>query len=730
MNIKTAVKTQKQNSMKGLASSENDGNTKTLKPANGRNLPRGMGTDKTAYIIKLLDTVSQQLRRSETERELLWKELEETRRLLSAVDERTGKYEKSYNFIRQEVERTQQESLTFIEQLNIVEGRALNAVEKLESISEENARLTHSVERLAQDKTRLNRKVNIIEEAVTSTREALEAKALVLLTDKAIAHQSSYPSLDAANIYADHNDVTPAKTPEALVDEETAKIKKRLFGGASITVLMILGVASVWGFSHFGLSLQNKVASVAPEYTSSAAPSYDTGYGVQTQTYQRGSLAGAAEYEAFNDVVEDTVEANDGDINSVADMMNALEPSADVVEEITPAADVKEAPVPEVKAETVAATPVTEATTVQTASAPVQETVVVAQSPAPKSVSLSGDALKRQLDKLEQDAVAKAFPSKELGALASRAKPDARLDGFAKEIETAAFSGNPEAQHDLAALYTAGQEGVPQDFEKAFFWFTEAGRENVANARYNLGVLYQQGLGTFKNVMSAMDMYRSAALLGHPEAQYNLGIAYAEGIGVPYSIEAAIHYFEKSAVIGVAESAFNLGLIYENGLLGRKDSNKALFWYNMAAEQDNIEAQNALGLLTTKLGLSVSEVRDIITLEQDEIPALQKVNQVSAVAKNMPRAVDTVRAVQPSENEIIDVRDVMPAQDDYDLIAPIQQQLMALGLYPGPADGIMGPMTADAIRSYQTMFNLTPNGQATAQLVEHMMNNVSSAGGQ
>ncbi|MEC9236910.1 MAG: peptidoglycan-binding domain-containing protein, partial [Pseudomonadota bacterium] len=65
-----------------------------------------------------------------------------------------------------------------------------------------------------------------------------------------------------------------------------------------------------------------------------------------------------------------------------------------------------------------------------------------------------------------------------------------------------------------------------------------------------------------------------------------------------------------------------------------------------------------------------------------------------------------------------------------DLIAPIQQQLMALGLYPGPADGIMGPMTADAIRSYQTMFNLTPNGQATAQLVEHMMNNVSSAGGQ
>jgi TPR repeat protein len=309
---------------------------------------------------------------------------------------------------------------------------------------------------------------------------------------------------------------------------------------------------------------------------------------------------------------------------------------------------------------------------------------------------------------------------------------DIRLEGFAKEIETASFAGNPEAQHDLAALYTAGQDGVPQDFERAVFWFGESGHENVANARYNLGVLYQQGLGTLKNMERAIAMYQSAALLGHPEARYNLGIAYAEGIGVPYSIESAVHYFEQSAIAGVPESAFNLGLIYENALLGRRDNNKALFWYNLASDQDNIDAQNALSQLTTKLGLSLEEVRNVVRVERDRI--MPQKNYVLAGTRNVEtlpsQSVARVRSRQPQENEIIDVRSVMPEMANFELIAPIQEQLMALGLYPGPADGISGPMTEDAIRSYQSMFNLPASGMPSPALVEHMLNNTASAGGE
>jgi len=55
------------------------------------------------------------------------------------------------------------------------------------------------------------------------------------------------------------------------------------------------------------------------------------------------------------------------------------------------------------------------------------------------------------------------------------------------------------------------------------------------------------------------------------------------------------------------------------------------------------------------------------------------------------------------------------------LIAGVQQQLMNFGLYPGPADGLSGPITEDAIRSYQTAYGLPADGQPTDILLSHMM---------
>ena len=49
----------------------------------------------------------------------------------------------------------------------------------------------------------------------------------------------------------------------------------------------------------------------------------------------------------------------------------------------------------------------------------------------------------------------------------------ATLPDVVKNIETQAFAGNAEAQHDLAAIYTAGHGGVNQNFERAAFWFRE-----------------------------------------------------------------------------------------------------------------------------------------------------------------------------------------------------------------------------------------------------------------
>jgi peptidoglycan hydrolase-like protein with peptidoglycan-binding domain len=55
------------------------------------------------------------------------------------------------------------------------------------------------------------------------------------------------------------------------------------------------------------------------------------------------------------------------------------------------------------------------------------------------------------------------------------------------------------------------------------------------------------------------------------------------------------------------------------------------------------------------------------------------------------------------------------------LVAQMQEYLMQIGLYPGPADGIEGPLTADAVRSYQRQNDLVANGQASQKVLNHMM---------
>ena len=55
-----------------------------------------------------------------------------------------------------------------------------------------------------------------------------------------------------------------------------------------------------------------------------------------------------------------------------------------------------------------------------------------------------------------------------------------------------------------------------------------------------------------------------------------------------------------------------------------------------------------------------------------------------------------------------------------DVVLRVQRGLTELGYEPGPADGLYGPKTTDAIRRYQGDHGLLTDGRATAELVEHI----------
>ena len=66
------------------------------------------------------------------------------------------------------------------------------------------------------------------------------------------------------------------------------------------------------------------------------------------------------------------------------------------------------------------------------------------------------------------------------------------------------------------------------------------------------------------------------------------------------------------------------------------------------------------------------------------------------------------------------------SQNSKAIVSQVQEFLMLTGDYTGPADGIYGPNTERAIRSYQATNNLSIDGQATKSLLNHMVSGAGS----
>lgn len=292
--------------------------------------------------------------------------------------------------------------------------------------------------------------------------------------------------------------------------------------------------------------------------------------------------------------------------------------------------------------------------------------------------------------------------------------PDSSLPKAFKKLEKAAFDGNAEAQHDLAALYSAGENGVKQNFVKSAYWFEQAAQNGIANARYNLGVLYHQGLGVDQDYTQAIYWYNRAAELGHPEAEYNLGIAHIEGVGADYSPKLAVAYFRQAAQGGVSEAAYNLGLILENGLMGEPDVEEAVYWYARAKDMGNKPANAALEQLQRSAKLSRQQVDNIMAsydaaYYEDDIRNIE-----TAVGAE---ASDVANVLENADNN----QNNQAVSNWQKLVSSIQTQLKILALYHGPEDGIYGPNTRSAIMLYEENIGLPVTGEPSRELLAHML---------
>lgn len=126
-----------------------------------------------------------------------------------------------------------------------------------------------------------------------------------------------------------------------------------------------------------------------------------------------------------------------------------------------------------------------------------------------------------------------------------------------------------------------------EDFQKTL---KEAQKGDV-NSMGTLGLMYEKGLGTERDLAEAFHWLSLGARKGDAACENNLGFLYLNGLGVKTDEAEALKWFQKAADQGLASAQGNLGLVYGRGLGVKKDYGQALLWFKKAAEQDDADAQ-------------------------------------------------------------------------------------------------------------------------------------------
>ncbi len=758
-------------------------------------------------ILVLLAQIGRRLQKSEAERQAFRQTLTDYRRLMDGLEGKTEQSEKIFLTLQDKLSKQESAEESLRRRQQELEDRQQAQAERIEKAAAladrieealmQQARLNRRIDKITQDKARFIRKLERIEETVVETQNALQSKAMVLLTDQNAVPASAFsqPALSPPGILKAA--LALGKPRAAATDDVFAPVKDRwpdLWSrrhGTAIAALAVTGVLfglGVAGFSQWksgqavgsgpsDAAVASLAPAAAPDQAAAPRSSIDAA-GLQPVPHfeQRPPVTDAAPASPAPDAVPDAARMTDSQLNAqfdknpeaLAAALNAIEPSTpdpdaaahdaseppplppqayamDKPAKATPAA----APLAPAKA-AAAAPPRTAAPPAAPLSvpAPVPAPVVAAPKPAAPPSPPTAQQSAAESDN-GFDAAAFIRSQTPAGALADRLKPDPALPKTVKDIEAQAFKGVPEAQHDLAAIYTAGKGGVTASYPKAAAWFLESASHGIANAAYNLGVLYHQGLGVPQNTQLAINWYRAAAARHHPEAEYNLGIAYIEGMGTHYDPALASHYFRSAARQGVMEASYNLGLIYENGLLGRPQPDQALYWYRTAADQGSPEGRAAMNQLAKAMKYSPADIDRVynrvkagekaagtdVPVSDVPMKAMDKLGEAkhdvppaNVPSGNVPSgppsdeaaAGDTDPADTPHAIPVSDARPSSPAPD-HAVVAQIQDQLVRLGLYPGPSDGIDNQVTEDAIRAYQRLSHLPEDGRPGQALLVNML---------
>ncbi|KAI1841389.1 hypothetical protein JX265_007464 [Neoarthrinium moseri] len=201
---------------------------------------------------------------------------------------------------------------------------------------------------------------------------------------------------------------------------------------------------------------------------------------------------------------------------------------------------------------------------------------------------------------------------------------------------------NPDAMFFLADCMGRGNLGFEPDNKEAFTLYQSAAKLGHAAAAYRTAVCCElgndDGGGTRKDPLKAIQWYKRAATLGDPPAMYKVGMILLKGLlGQPKNPREAVGWlkraaeradaenphalhelgllyesaqpndvilrdepyalslFQQAAELGYKFSQFRMGCAYEYGLMNCPiDPRMSIMWYSRAATQEEHQSELAL----------------------------------------------------------------------------------------------------------------------------------------
>ena len=148
------------------------------------------------------------------------------------------------------------------------------------------------------------------------------------------------------------------------------------------------------------------------------------------------------------------------------------------------------------------------------------------------------------------------------------------VDAFAPVVERAE-EGDPRALLGRAYTHLAPAD-VRYDPKAAAGDLRAAADAGSAAAAYELGRLFETGLGVAKDTDGAVALYEQAAQGGHAAAANDLGFLHMEGeLGVPAEPGSAQRYFRQAADLGHPQAMFNVATMIGEGAVASTDPEDA-----------------------------------------------------------------------------------------------------------------------------------------------------------